>query len=157
MSNEKITINTDDLSTEPIASSTESSTQFQPVQTECTIPLQSQQIMILSHKIKFVVILLLLNFLLTLALCVGVGYLAFYQPDRPVPQPKQKRERKWEPEPPIKPETSLSTKTNAESVPKQNETTPIDEKPIKDKAMPKTETEKPTATQPTSDDLPQNM
>jgi hypothetical protein len=151
MSNEKITINADDLSTEPIASSTTSSTQFQPVQTEHTIPLQPQQTAIVPHKIKFVVILMLLNFLLTFVLCVGVGYLVFYQPEKHVPQSKQKRERKWEQEPPIKPETSPSTKTKPESVPEQNKTTPINDKPI-----PKTETEKPTETQPISGDLPQN-
>jgi hypothetical protein len=85
---------------------------------------------------KFVVILMLLNFLLTLVLCVGVGYLAFYQPEKNIPQQKQKQERKWEPEPPIKQETSLNTKNKIEPVTKQNETTPIDEKTI-----PKNETE----------------
>ncbi|MDR2438596.1 MAG: hypothetical protein LBE12_04380, partial [Planctomycetaceae bacterium] len=77
MSNEKITINTEDLSTEPIVSTTASSTPFQPVQTKPPITLH-QQTVISSYNMKFVVILMLLNFLLTLVLCVGVGYLAFY-------------------------------------------------------------------------------
>jgi hypothetical protein len=61
----------------------------------------------------------------------------------------------WKQEPTIKPETSSGTKTKVEPVPEQNETTPIDEKPIINKPIPKTETEieKPTETQPTSDKL----